>query len=127
MRPPSSFETRPSGAPQDEADLANAPPPVSLAAPGKPYSNRRPSKNRGRAGRQGSSRTHGPRCLATSRLVEVLPVFALAPGARIQPNGGRQFALLRRSITRTALPCERGTSPSALTTTLQVTPINDLI
>ena len=38
MRPPSSFETRPSGAPQDEADLANAPPPVFFAAPGRPSS-----------------------------------------------------------------------------------------
>src|SRR5690242_10335235 len=33
---------------------------------------RRSSPNRGRAGRLGSCRTHGPRCLATSRLVEVL-------------------------------------------------------
>jgi hypothetical protein len=32
----------------------------------------RPEKNRGRAGRQGSNGTHGPRRLATSRLVEVL-------------------------------------------------------
>ena len=47
--------------------------------------------------------------------------------ARIQPNGRRQFAFLRWSFTRTALPCERGTSPGALTTTLQVTPISDLM
>src|SRR6185295_12727028 len=31
-----------------------------------------PAPNRGRAGRRGSKRTHGPRRLATSRLVEVL-------------------------------------------------------
>jgi len=35
-------------------------------------------KNRGRAGRQGSKRTHGPRRLATSRLVEVLCASPLA-------------------------------------------------
>ena len=33
----------------------------------------------------------------------------------------------RRSFTRTALPCERGTSPRALMTTSQVTPMRALI
>ena len=37
------------------------------------------------------------------------------------------FGVLRRSFTRTALPCERGTSPGALTSTAQVTPIRDLM
>src|SRR6185437_14216939 len=34
---------------------------------------------------------------------------------------------LRSSLTRTALPCDRGTLPGDLTTTSQVTPIRDLI
>ena len=33
----------------------------------------------------------------------------------------------RKSLTRTALPCERGTSPGALSTTSQVTPTIDLM
>ena len=55
---------------------ANAPPPCFFAAPGTPSSLGKiriaRKKNRGRAGRQGSKRTRGPRRLATSRLVEVL-------------------------------------------------------
>ncbi len=34
----------------------------------------------------------------------------------------RHHRLLRRSFTRTALPCERGTSPGSFSTTSQVTP-----
>ena len=51
--------------------------------------------NRGRAGRQGSKRTHGPRRLATSRLVEVLcarlPLWfeRSAKRAASPPNPGR--------------------------------------
>ena len=47
-----------------------------------PSSLRRSRKYRGRAGRRGLNRTHGPRRLTTSRLVEVLlSVFALATSA----------------------------------------------
>ena len=49
--------------------------PHSLSAPGKPYCELHfrhvLAKARGRAGRQGSARTHGPRRLAASRLAEV--------------------------------------------------------
>jgi hypothetical protein len=38
-----------------------------------------------------------------------------------------QFEIFRSSLTRTALPCERGTSPGDLITVLQVTPISDLM
>ena len=41
-------------------------------------------------------------------------------------SAGDHFVVLRRSLTRTALPCERGTSPDFLTATAQVTPIIDL-
>src|SRR6478752_3433493 len=54
---------------------AQAPSPVFfIEAPGRPVFSAvlPPNPNRGRAGRQGSKRTHGPRRLATSRLVEVL-------------------------------------------------------
>src|SRR4051812_46803874 len=37
------------------------------------------------------------------------------------------FFACRKSLTRTALPCERGTSPGALRTTSQVTPTIDLM
>src|SRR5262249_979967 len=36
--------------------------------------------------------------------------------------GGQGLFACRKSFTRTALPCERGTSPGALSTTSQVTP-----
>ena len=38
-----------------------------------------------------------------------------------------RHAFLRKSLTRTALPCERGTSPDALMTTSQLTPRRALI
>ncbi len=52
--------------------IGQAPSPVFFV---RPRGSRRvlpPAPSRGRAGRQGSNRTHGPRRLATSRLVEVL-------------------------------------------------------
>src|SRR5690242_1670436 len=58
---------------------------IVCEAPGRPVSHSFAPlvKNRGCAGRQGSEKTHGPRRLATSRLVEVL-VSAASP-----PNPGR--------------------------------------
>src|SRR6185295_12127110 len=41
--------------------------------------------------------------------------------------GAHGFFACRRSFTRTALPCERGTSPGALSATSQVTPTIDLM
>jgi hypothetical protein len=41
----------------------------------------------------------------------------------VRPDGAPRW---RSSFTRTALPWERGTSPGALTRTVQVTPIIDL-
>src|SRR4029453_11295205 len=52
----------------------------------------------------------GPRCS---------PCPTLGPNADLPRHG---FVACRKSFTRTALPCERGTSPGALSTTSQVTP-----
>ncbi|NEW86663.1 hypothetical protein DU475_05220 [Rhodopseudomonas sp. WA056] len=43
------------------------------------------------------------------------------------PSSGSENHIFRWSFTRTALPCERGTSPGDFTATLQVTPISDLM
>jgi len=42
------------------------------------------------------------------------------------PEIGNQVVGFRKSLTRTALPCERGTAPELLMSTAQVTPIIDL-
>src|SRR6516162_7433191 len=44
-----------------------------------------------------------------------------------RPRAKKGVYFFRWSLTRTALPWERGTSPGDLTSTRQVTPINDLI
>ena len=67
---------------------------------------RRPERNRGRAGRQRSCWTHGPRRLATSRLVEVLVSAASPPNPkasrarrlRLAPHRPRWTDLFRRSL-----------------------------
>jgi hypothetical protein len=75
-----------------------------------------PAPNRGRAGRQGSKGTHGPRRLATSRLVEVLvPRLALwfersARRAASPPNPGRPA----RGVFRFAPHRPRWSSRSSL-------------
>ncbi len=49
---------------------------------------------------------------------------------RAQEDSGRERAqpeVFRSSLTRTALPCERGTSPCRFTAMSQVTPIIDLM
>src|SRR6516225_3021236 len=49
------------------------------------------------------------------------PLFPLAVD-----ECGYRSAPLRKSLTRTALPCERGTAPELLMSIVQVTPIIDL-
>ena len=72
--------------------------------------------NRGRAGRQGSKRTHGPRRLATSRLVEVLcarlPLWferkgkACRKSAKPKASRARCFRLAPHPPRWSFLPCE---------------------
>src|SRR5439155_21889752 len=49
-------------------------------------------------------------------------VLCAAGGGLMPPQ-----VFLRRSFTRTALPCDRGSSPGALRATLQLTPSRDLM
>jgi hypothetical protein len=67
---------------------------------------RRPEENRGRAGRQGSNWTRGPRRLATSRLVEVLCAlpFALVRAKRQSGPQVRQTQGVPRAVFVGLLP-----------------------
>jgi hypothetical protein len=66
----------------------------------------RPEENRGRAGRQGSNWTRGPRRLATSRLVEVLCAlpFALVRAKRQSGPQVRQTQGVPRAVFVGLLP-----------------------
>jgi hypothetical protein len=85
-----------------------APPPCFFAAPGTPSCgwerSARPEKNRGRAGRQGSQWTHGPRRLATSRLVECrwVPAVAIASFGQAHRKSAKPKASRARCLNRLA-------------------------
>jgi hypothetical protein len=95
------------------ARQANAPPPVLFGRRRvRLHSNPPPGKNRGRAGRQGSRRTRGPRRLATSRLAEVRnaasppkPKASRARCLRLAPHRPRWTSHFRRpSLRKSAYP-----------------------